>query len=140
MNWQYTDQVRAVVSRTLPDGTTESMLASALPEDIEPADPPSPSQASLILQARAEALPIRQLALDVLSGLGFDCLVAGDAAGAAMCSGARDRVKAMGEEVDLAACPDYAGMRQAYKAAWAAISATFDTRPELKLQFNKAVK
>jgi hypothetical protein len=110
-----------------------------LAEGNIPAPVGGPTHASLIAQARATALPIRQRALDVLSGLAVDCLVAANADGAAMCKAARDRVKDMGA-LDLSGCTDYEAMRQAYKVQWAVIGATFASQPDLRDQFNKALK
>jgi hypothetical protein len=138
-------QTEQIVTRTLDDGTVETCQASSLAfqawlADGNLPDPAvSPAHADLVAQARTAALPIRQQALDVLSGLTVDCLVVGNAAGAGLCKAARDRVKDMGT-LSLDACPDFEAMRQAYKVEWAAISATFVSQPDLRLQFNKAIK
>ncbi|MES2972380.1 MAG: hypothetical protein V4757_02170 [Pseudomonadota bacterium] len=108
------------------DGNTPEPAAGASPAELD-------------ARARAEVLPIRQLALDVLTGLGFECLATGHTAGASLCVAARLAVKDMGT-LDLSGCADYEARRAAYKAAWAVISATFAPYPELRLQFNKALK
>ena len=50
--WKFTDSSKRVVARTLVDGSTESMLWSALPEGevVEAADPPTFEQSEAELQ------------------------------------------------------------------------------------------
>lgn len=132
----------------LADGTQINLPAAEregfryqrwLEEPNVPLPAETPPHTALVARVRAEALPLRHLALDVLSGLGFDCLAAGDASGANLCRAARMRVKDMGA-LDLSGFSDYESMRQAYRVEWAEISATFASQPELRTQFNKALK
>jgi hypothetical protein len=52
MNWRYSDATGRVVARTLPNGATESMLASGLAAGITP-DPYIPPQATQATLAAA---------------------------------------------------------------------------------------
>ena len=70
--WKYTDAKRDVVWRQNPDGSQESILASALPEGTEvlPADPPAPpSPAAEIDRLERETLlprPVRDVLLALM--------------------------------------------------------------------------
>jgi hypothetical protein len=54
-NWRFTDASNRVVARILPDGATESMLASELAADVtpDPYIPPQATQATLSAAVQA---------------------------------------------------------------------------------------
>ena len=79
MNWQYTDATNTVVFRLLDNGSTESCLASSLPEgtEIDPYIPPPPAIPSVITMRQAR---LALLMADRLSEVNAAVSQAGEAA------------------------------------------------------------
>jgi len=102
-----------------------------------PADPPQPSHAELVEQAKAATRIQRQPIIGVLDGLQATCLTKSETTRALALETAKQGLRDI-TNTDLSACVTYEDMRQAVKAAYIGLAMALPV--DLRKAFSDAIK
>lgn len=101
-----------------------------------PAEPPQPSHAELVEQAKAEIRAERQPIITICDGLQASSLTKADLATATVIETAKQALRDL-TKIDLSACTTYEEMKLATLARYAQIASA---SPALKSAFSEALK